>query len=80
MLVPLTKELSTQAKVGHIFDGLQSGSLISIGQLCNDDCIALLTKYNVKIYKGGKVIIIGERNNTNGLWNIPLAPKTTLTP
>jgi hypothetical protein len=60
VIVPLAKELSTQAKLGHIFDGLQSGSLITIGQLCDDDCIALFTKYDVKIYEDEQVIIIGE--------------------
>jgi len=39
-----------------------------------------LTKYNVKIYKDGKAIIAGKRNVTNGLWNIPLAPKAVLPP
>ena len=39
-LVPLAKELSITAKVGHIFDGLQSGSLISIGHLCDGNCVA----------------------------------------
>lgn len=74
-VVPLATELSTPAKVGHIFDSLKSGSLISIGQLCDDDCVALFTRYDVKIIKNGQVIIIGKRNATNGLWNIPLAPK-----
>ena len=80
VLVPLAKELLTKAKVRHIFDSLQSGSLITIGQLCNNDCVALFTKYDVKIYKDGLVIIVGEHNETNSLWNIPLAPKPTLTP
>jgi hypothetical protein len=66
-LVPLAKELSTKAKTGHIFDALKSGSLISIGQLCDDECIALFTKYDVKIYKDGKVIIVSQRNDVNGL-------------
>jgi hypothetical protein len=79
-LVPLVKELSTKAKTGHIFDDRKSGSLISIRQLCDDDCIALFTKYDVKIYKDGKVIIVGQRNNVNCLWHIPLAPKETDTP
>jgi hypothetical protein len=48
--------------------------------LCDDECIALFTKYDVKIYKNGKVIIVGQRNNVNGLWHIPLAPKETETP
>jgi hypothetical protein len=68
------------AKVRHIFDNLKSGSLISIGQLCNDKCVALFTKYDVKILKHGKVIITGKRNAKNGLWNIPLAPKDNSSP
>ena len=79
VIVPLAKELSTQAKVGHIFDSLKSGSLISIGQLCDDDCVALFTKFNVNIIKDGKIIIVGKRNDANGLWNIPLAPKAAPT-
>jgi hypothetical protein len=68
-LVPLAKEPLTKAKVGHIFDGLQSGSLISIGQLCDDDCVVLFTKYNVKIYKDGKVIIVGQRKYYPKRWS-----------
>jgi hypothetical protein len=64
------KNYPPQAKVGHIFDSLKSGSLIA--------CVALFTKYDVKIYKHRQVIITGERNSTNSLWNIPLAPKETL--
>ncbi len=73
--VPLAKELSNKAKVGHIFDDLKSGSLLSIGQLCDDDCVALFSKYDVKIYKEGQIIIVGERDPANGLWTIPIAPK-----
>ena len=72
--IPLAAELSSAGQVDHIFDDLKSGSLISIGQLCNDDCIALFTKYHVDIIKHHKVIIQGKRNPTNGLWNIPLSP------
>jgi hypothetical protein len=32
-VIPLSTALSHQAKIGHIFDNLKSGSLISIGQL-----------------------------------------------
>ena len=54
--------------------------LKSIGQVCDDDCVALFTKVNVNIYKDGIIIIVGKRNDTNGLWNIPLAPKAAPTP
>ena len=53
-ILPLANELSTQAKTGHIFANLKSGSLISIGQLCDDDCVALFSKYHVHIYKDGQ--------------------------
>jgi hypothetical protein len=75
-IIPLTPELSASAKTGHIFNHLKSGSLISIGQLCDDDCVALFTTYDVKLYKNGQVIIVGTRDNANGLWTIPLAPKS----
>jgi hypothetical protein len=78
--IPLATELSDDAKIRHLFNNLQSGTLISLGQLCNDECVALFTKYDVKIYKHGQVIIVGKRNPTNGLWNIPLPPKAAAQP
>ena len=48
-LVPLSPALSPPAKVGHIFDNLKSRSLISIGQLCDDDCVTIFTKNAVHI-------------------------------
>jgi hypothetical protein len=56
------------------------GSLIFLGQLCDNECVALFTKYDIKIYKHGQVIIVGKSNPTNGLWNIPLAPKEAAQP
>jgi hypothetical protein len=76
--VPLAKELSNKAKVGHIFDGLKSGSPLSIGQLCNDNCVALFTKHHVKTHKQGQIMIVGEGDAANGLWTIPIAPKPTI--
>jgi hypothetical protein len=76
--IPLAAALSKQAQAGHIFGDLQ-GSLISIGQLCDDDCVALFSKYQVDIIKDGQIIIKGKRNTTNGLWNIPLVPKSGTT-
>ncbi len=78
--MPLANELSSTAQEDHIFDDLKSGSLISIGQLCDDDCVALFTKHNVNILKDGKAIIVGNRNAADGLWNMPLAPKAMSPP
>jgi hypothetical protein len=47
--VPQANELSTQAKVGHIFHSAKSGLLISIGQLCNNNCATIFTKHNKKL-------------------------------
>ena len=71
-ILPLPAKLRDKAKVAFSFDNLQSGSLISIGQLCDDDCIAIFSKYDVQIIKDGQVLIKG-RQTDNGLWNIPLS-------
>ena len=44
--VPMASELSQVATQGHIMNSLQTGTLISIGQLCYDDCVAIFSKYN----------------------------------
>ena len=44
--VPMAPELSKVATQGHIMTSLQTGTLISIGQLCDDDCVAIFSKYN----------------------------------
>jgi hypothetical protein len=73
--IQLAPQLSPAASTGHVLDGLSTGSLLSIGKLCDDDCAALFTKYHVHIIKDGTVIIKGPRNPTKRLWSIPFAPK-----
>ena len=75
--IPLAPQLSPAASKGHILNGLTTGSLISIGPLCDDNCIAIFSKFKVSIVKDGRIIITGLRNPTNGLWTIPLAPKSS---
>jgi hypothetical protein len=72
--LPFPLILSKSAKRGHILPDLKTGSLISIGQLCDDDCTALFTKHHLKIFKNGTAIITGRRNTSNGLWHIPMPP------
>ena len=43
-ITPLSLFLSTQAKKASIMPGLKSSSLISIGQLADEDCTILLDK------------------------------------
>lgn len=70
--LPLSPHLSPAAQTAFVLDDLKTGTLISLSQLCDDDCIALFTKYNVKIIKDKRVIITGQPI-TNGLWTIPIA-------
>ena len=58
----LSNELSATVQRVYIFDDLATGSLILIVQLCDDDCLALFSKYSFKILKTNKFIITGKRN------------------
>lgn len=42
--LPIHKFLSNKAQQGHVLEGLRNPSLLSIGQLCDDDCVAVFTK------------------------------------
>ena len=50
-ILPLSKKLTEKARVAYSFDNLKRDSLISIRQLCDDDCIAIFTKYDVQKIK-----------------------------
>ena len=78
--VPISPEPSATAQEVHIIDNLATGSLVFIGKIWDKYCIAIFTKYNVKIIKDGNLIILGRINLTNGLWNIPIASKISTVP
>ena len=69
----LSEKLSPTAQQALVLDDLRTGTLISLSQLCDDDCIAIFTRYNVEVIKNDRVIITGKRE-PNGLWSIPLLP------
>ena len=46
--------------------------LLSIGQLHDDDCIAVFSKFKLRIYKQGNLIFTGTCNWTDGLWDVVL--------
>ena len=71
--ITLESSLSTHAKKAHIFDGLRSASLISLVQLCDDDCVAILDKNEINILNGKTLILKVRRNKIDGLWNIPIS-------
>jgi hypothetical protein len=70
-LLPLSPLLSDTAQKAFVLDDLRTGTLVSLAQLCDDDCIAVFSKFDVKILKNNQVIITGVRTD-NGLWSIPL--------
>ena len=68
--IPL-QNLSIQATHAEIFTYLHS-SLISIGQLCDNECIVTCDKHKEIVSKNKDIIIEGYLKPTNGLWRFPL--------
>ena len=69
--LPLSTQLSSRAKQAHLFDEIKT-PLISLGQLCDDNCDILLTKSTLIAKKNNTIILTGTRNKTDGLWDVPL--------
>ena len=68
----LSNQLSSAAKMATVLPGLKTSSLISMGQLCDDDCNILLTKKHLFAVKNNHVVLTGRRNHHDGLWDIHL--------
>jgi hypothetical protein len=66
----------------HVFQSLQSHSLLSIGQLCDHGCKAVFTHSKVTITRNDLVMLTGTRSSaTNGLWTLdPLDPTSPAAP
>ena len=75
-LLPLYHSLSKTAKTAHVLDEMTNSLLNSIGQLCDDDCVAILDKRRLQVFKNSKCILMGPRNKTDGLWDIVLPLST----
>ena len=71
-LLPLSIDLSSRDRNIMILPGLKSASLISIKQLCGDGCSVLLNEHTLIEVKSKKIILEGERNYSDGLWDIPI--------
>ena len=67
--------LSPKATTALVYPGLTNESLLSIGQFCDDGCFAVFTKMHVYIVKNDKIILQGNRNPTDNLWDINLNKK-----
>ena len=73
----LPLNLSRKATTVNIFDekDLKNASLISLGQLCDDDCTVFLDKRKLLVYKNNKKIIHGSPNTPDGLWDVHFPTK-----
>ena len=77
-------QLPPNATRAHGFQHLASGSLLSVGQLCDHNCSAIFDKAKVHIFKSDQVTIIprapplltGYRNAQDKLWSVRLFPPT----
>ena len=78
-LVTLVDELLETNKQALLFDELKTRLLVFIGQHCNDDFIAIFSKFHMKIITHNKIVITCIRNQ-NGLWDIPIKNKMTTPP
>ena len=68
--------LTSEALKTHVFPKLGSASLISVPQLCDDDCTVVFNKKKAYISKNNKIIVTGNRNNMDGLWDIAIPVKS----
>ena len=68
----LNRNLSKQAQTGYIMDDLHSATLLSAGQLCDDNCVVVLDKNKAHVYKNNQKVLEGKRNFSDRLWDIEL--------
>ena len=84
--IPILYKLSAAAQQATVLTNLRSSSLISLGQICDDNCTILLdnkklvaakTKNVTFNVKPDDIIMEGYRNPIDGLYDIPIL-KTTI--
>ena len=68
----LNPDLSHAAQTGHILNDLKSSTLLSAGQLCDDDCTVILKKHEAIVQKNNKTLLQGPRNYRDNLWDIEI--------
>ena len=61
-----------ESRKAHIFLHLQSGTLLSIGNLCNDGCTTILTAQFIIVSKKNTIIINSNGNQDTELWDIDI--------
>ena len=81
----LLDKLSVAARTATTLPHLQSSSIISLEQVCDDfldkhKLVALKNKNLVCKYKNTDVVLKGDLNRGDGLWNIEFPIKKTYQP
>jgi hypothetical protein len=71
----LLTDLPHQAQQAHILPGLVHNSLISVGQLCDNECSFTFTQDQVTVSRNGKDVMYGSRDPKSRLWRVNLNQK-----
>ena len=77
--LPMFANLSKNETDAFVYPKLTNESLLSIGQLCDDGCLAIFSERHLHVLKNKKVIIEGDRNLKDGLWDVNLSSTTSTT-
>ena len=70
--LPITTMLTRQSKEALVYPKIENESLLSIGQLCDDNCVAIFTRQHLYVLKNGIPILKGKRNHIDRLWDVHL--------
>jgi hypothetical protein len=73
----LLTNLPHQAWQAHILPGIVHNSLISVGQLCDNECSVTFTHDHVTVTTNRKNVMFGSRDPKSQLWRVDLKQKMT---
>jgi hypothetical protein len=74
-------QLNAAASKAHVFTGMATHSLLSVGQLCDEGYIVTFKQASVTICDSEKApILSGPRDLDTGLWRINLKQKSNHIP
>jgi hypothetical protein len=68
----LLTDVPPQARKVHILPGLVHNSLISVGQLCDNECSVTFTQEQVTVPKNRECVMYGSRDSRSRLWRVDL--------
>jgi hypothetical protein len=71
----LLTDLPHQARQAHILPGPVHNSLISVGQLCDNECSVTFTQEQVTVSRKGRDVMYGSRDPKSRLWRVDLKQK-----